>query len=276
MFVNLESFVIQSMQKQSQYLGDDAAVVEKCLYSQDAFFENIHFKREWLSAYEIGAKAMLVNLSDAIAMNAKPKFALVTLAFPKSTLKKDLSELMRGLHETAASFGCEIIGGDTIANTKIDLSITIISEGSAILERKGAKEGDLLAYTGTLGSVGKDLRYLLSGGKPRKNSKFTRPILRVKFIEKARPLLHGGMDISDGLLEDSKKLTKTINRSFFYDKNLSRMQKCSGEEYEMLVSFPARNLKALMRIAKATRTPLTVFGIIAKNKPVRVCKANHF
>ena len=274
--MNLESYVIEAMHKKSRYLGDDAAVVGSWLYSQDAFFENVHFKRAWLTPYEIGAKAMLVNVSDAIAMNAQPKFALLTLAFPKTYPKHDLNELMRGINETAFAHGCEVIGGDTIANCKLDLSITIIATSSKPLLRNSVKEANLLAFTGALGTSQKGLQALMRGGKARKSSRFIAPTLRAAFVKKARRFLSGGMDISDGLLEDSKKLTHTIRRSFRYDAKKVHRFGCSGEEYEMLVAFDRRHLKALKRIAVQTRTPLTVFGTIAKSQTVRRCKANHF
>ena len=77
-----EQYLIDSLS--SRYIGDDAAVVGDTLYSMDAFFEDTHFKREWMSMEQIGQKAMLVNISDAIAMNAKPKYALVTLSLPQA------------------------------------------------------------------------------------------------------------------------------------------------------------------------------------------------
>ncbi|MDR2342313.1 MAG: thiamine-phosphate kinase, partial [Campylobacteraceae bacterium] len=65
-----ESFVIS--QFQNEFIGDDGAVVGKWVYSKDIFAEDIHFKKEWLTLSQIAKKAMLVNISDAIAMNAKP------------------------------------------------------------------------------------------------------------------------------------------------------------------------------------------------------------
>ncbi len=77
----------------SKYIGDDAAVVGDTLYSMDAFFEDVHFKREWMSIEQIGRKAMLINISDAIAMNAEPKFALVTVSLPKDLTEAEIDEL---------------------------------------------------------------------------------------------------------------------------------------------------------------------------------------
>ena len=274
--MNKEAFVIQTFGNKSSFIGDDAAVVDTRLYSQDAFFENVHFKKAWMTPYQIGYKAMIVNISDAIAMNAQPRYALLTLAFPKNEPKQDIEDLMKGLSDAASLYDCEIIGGDTIANIKLDLSITIVSESKKVLRRNSVREGDLLAFTGRLGSVKKDMTRLFNSHKCSPNSRFMRPVLRQKFVSKAFRSINSGMDVSDGLYEDSKKLTATIGRRFKPNKKLSRRVVCSGEEYEMLVSVTPRKLKALKRVAQQTRTPLTVFAQVVRGKQRSFCKANHF
>lgn len=274
--MNIEDQIIRSFAAKSKLVGDDAAVVGSTLYSQDAFFEGVHFKRSWLTPFEIGYKAMMVNLSDAVAMNADPKFALLTLAIPSSLTFCQRTELIRGLRDAASLFKCEIIGGDTIANSKLDLSITIISQSKKPLYRHTVKEGDLLAFTGRLGQSKKDLNRLMRLGRIAKQSRFKRPVLRAAFIKKARKHLNGGLDISDGLLEDSRKLTQSIGRSFMTRCPVSKAEGCSGEEYEMLVSFSPKERKAVTRIAAQTRTPLAIFGKVKRCKKQKICRSNHF
>lgn len=274
--MNLETYTINTFQKDNGYIGDDAAVVGTVLYSQDAFFENVHFKTSWMNYYQIGYKAVVVNVSDAIAMNAQPMFALLTLALPKTMSKHDVFELSRGIKEACAFFKCEIIGGDTIANTKLDISITIVSHSKTVLRRETVKSGDLLAYTGTLGQSAKELKTLFRKGSISSKGRFVRPVLRQAFVRKARRLLNSGMDISDGLFSDVQKLSYKTHANVRFDKKISKAIGCSGEEYEMLVSFPKRHKKALLRIAKHTRTPLTLFGTMARTKKQHLCKANHF
>ena len=98
-------------QFKSGFIGDDGAVVGEDVYSMDAFFENVHFKREWMGLEQIASKAMLVNISDAIAMNAVPKFALLTVAIPPDFTKGELDELALGFNKTAKEYGITIIGG---------------------------------------------------------------------------------------------------------------------------------------------------------------------
>jgi len=110
--MNKEDFFIKQFSN-SKFIGDDGAVVpfegqgareegrEYFVYSTDAFFENVHFKREWMSLKQIARKAMLINISDAVVMNAVPKYALLTVAIPSSYSYGDLKELAKGFKEVA-------------------------------------------------------------------------------------------------------------------------------------------------------------------------------
>jgi len=260
----------------SKYIGDDAAVVGDTLYSMDAFFEDVHFKREWMSMAQIGRKAMLINLSDAIAMNAQPKFALVTVSLPKDITNAEIDELTLSLESTAKEYGCEIIGGDTVGGDKLHLSITIISKSDDPLLRSGLKEGDLLAFTGTLGESKRDLDALIRGEKISENSRFLEPVLRAVFIEKARPFLRVGMDISDGLYCDTNKLLDINKYGFNILKTIDDNTGFSGEEYEMLIGFKKEDLEAIKSLANELNLPLTVFAEVVQNKQRFPCKSHHF
>ena len=272
--MNLENYFIK--QFESTRIGDDGAIVKDSIYSKDAFFENVHFKLKWMTYYQVAQKAMMVNISDAIAMNAKPKYALLSVAMPKSITKKQMNDLASGFIQTANKFGIEIIGGDTISNTKLDITITIISQTKKPLLRKGMKVGHLLAYTGTLGKSTKDLKKLSNLGKIHKKSKFVNIQLRDKFIIKSSRLLSSGMDISDGLFSDLDKLASTCRVGFKFDSKILNKVGCSGEEYEMLVAFDKRYKKAVIRYSKVTRTPLSIFASASRVKYKNKCKANHF
>ncbi len=260
----------------SKYVGDDAAVVGDTLYSMDAFFEDTHFKREWMSIAQIGRKAMLINLSDAIAMNAQPKFALITVSLPHNVTEDQIDELMTSMDNTAKEYGCEIIGGDTIGGDKLHLSITIISKSDAPLLRTGLKVGDLLAYTGTLGESKRNLDALFRGEKIANDSRFFEPTLRADFIASARAFLRTGMDISDGLYCDTNKLLDINKYGFDAFEEIPPEIGHSGEEYEMLVSFAPEHYSDVMKIAEETNTPLTVFAKVAKNSDRYPCKSQHF
>ena len=272
--MNLENYFIS--QFKSKNIGDDGALINKYVYSKDAFFEDVHFKIKWMTHYQIAQKAMMINISDAIAMNAVPMYALLSVAMPKTITKKQMIDLASGFKDVAKKYSIEIIGGDTISNTKLDITITIISKTKKPLLRKGMRVGHLLAYTGVLGKSAKDLKTLINLGKIHKKSKFINITLREKFIIKTSKILSSGMDISDGLFSDLDKLASTCRVGFKFDTKITKNIGCSGEEYEMLVAFDKRDKKAMMRQAKLTRTPLTIFAKSTRNKYTNKCKAHHF
>jgi len=272
--IDKEHYLINKLS--SKYIGDDAAVIGDTLYSMDAFFEDVHFKREWMSMAQIGRKAMLINLSDAIAMNAQPQYALVTVSLPKDITNAEIDELTLSLESTAKDYGCEIIGGDTVGGEKLHLSITIISKSNDPLLRSGLKEGDLLAFTGTLGESKRDLDALFKGDKLSDNARFFEPTLRADFIAKARPFLRVGMDISDGLYCDTNKLLDINKYGFKILKTINDYTGLSGEEYEMLIGFKKENLEAVKSVAKALDLPLTVFAEVVQNKKRFSCESHHF
>jgi len=272
--LNLENYFISLFN--NNHIGDDAAVINNYVYSKDAFFENVHFKKEWLSYYQIARKAMLVNISDAIAMNAKPMYALLSVAMPKYMTKQEMKELANGFKDVAKYYNLEIIGGDTISNTKLDITITIISKVKKPLFRKGVKDNYLFAYTGRLGNSAKDLKKVFNKGKLHKKSKFIDIQLRTDFIKKSARFLKAGMDISDGLYSDLDKITSLNKIGIKFTTKIPKLVGCSGEEYEMLIAFDKRDEKTILRRASQSRTKLTIFAHATRNRYTNRCKAHHF
>ncbi len=258
------------------FIGDDAAVLGSMCVSQDAFFENVHFSRRWMRLYDIGRKAMLVNLSDAVAMNAVPRYALLTVAMPPSMNRAEMAELAKGLTDAAEAHGVRIVGGDTIANAKLDISVTILADCDRPLRREGLKEGDLLAYTGRLGTSARDLKRLMRGGRVSPRSRFLHPVLRTAFVARAARFLRVGMDISDGLFTDLRRLHETNRLGFRFFGPIPKDVGCSGEEYEMLVAFDPRQKERIERIARKTRTPLTIFAEAVRAPYRDPCRPHHF
>ena len=135
-----ENFTIECFG--NAYIGDDAAVLGKQVFSKDIFAENSHFKHGWLSLEEIGYKAMIVNFSDTIVMNARPKFALLGLSLPKNFSPQQIKELSVGINRACKEFGVKIIGGDTISSKILNISVSVIGElnGKAVLRKNGNTE----------------------------------------------------------------------------------------------------------------------------------------
>jgi len=269
-----ESFFIS--QFRSKYIGDDAAILKlsgKKAIASDSFFEGVHFKKEWMNCEEIGYKASLVNISDMIVMNAKPKYALLNIAFANEN-KTQLKALADGLKKAAVEFGYEIIGGDTIKSDKLAISITLIGDVKKEVTRR-AKAGEYVAFTGDLGSVAKELKRALRGAKPSKNSKFVKPRLKDRFFYKAARYITSACDISDGLYKELERISKISNVGYKFLKRIKKSNGCSGEEYEILFTFSKKNLKAVKNIAKITRTPITVFALTKRGRFKSICKEWH-
>lgn len=272
---NKEDYFIKQFSK-SKFIGDDGAVIGNYVYSMDAFFENVHFKREWMSLKQIAQKAMLVNISDAIVMNAKPKYALLSVAIPSEYTKKELDELAKGFKKIASTFGVEIIGGDTISNNKLDISVTIISTTKKPILRSGTNEGDLVCYTGKLGTTKKDLEKLLNNQEIDKKSKFIKPKLNPRFFYAAAPYIKSAMDISDGLFFELERLGKSNKLGFEFFKSIDKEIGCSGEEYEILFTFDPKDIKKIEKLAKKHKVKLNIFAQATKGKYSCECKGHHF
>lgn len=281
--MNKENYFIKQIANNT-FIGDDGAVIneklknknEKYIYSSDGFFQDVHFKTSWMSLKQIASKAMLVNISDAIAMNAKPKYALITIAIPKEYRKKDLKQLASGFKKIAKKYNIIIIGGDTISNIKLDISITIISTSTNPIYRSGTKIDDLVCHTGVLGKSKRDLERLFKNKKISKKSKFIKPKLKDKFFYEISPYVNSALDISDGLFFELERLGKINKLSFEFIHNIKDKVGCSGEEYEMLFTINPEYKNKVKKIAKKHKVKLNIFAKAIKGKYKNRCKSHHF
>lgn len=273
--MNKEEYFIKQFSN-NKIIGDDGAFIDGFVYSMDAFFENVHFKKEWMSLKQIAYKSMIVNISDAIAMNARPLYALLSVAIPKSYSNEDLQELAKGFKKAASEFGIEIIGGDTIANEKLDISVTIISKTSNPIFRNGIKKGEILCYTGKLGTTKKDLEKLFEDKKISKKSKFIKPILNPEFFYEISSYVTASLDISDGLFFELERLSKASKVGFEFFHKIDEEIGTSGEEYEILFSFNKKNLSKIKKIAKKHKIKLNIFAKAIKGEYRTDCKNHHF
>jgi thiamine-monophosphate kinase len=280
--LNKENYFIKQISNNS-FNGDDGAVVndvlsndEKYIYSSDGFFQNVHFKTSWMTLKQIATKSMLINISDAISMNAIPKYALITIAIPSTYNKNDLKILAKAFKKISKKYNIEIIGGDTLSNVKLDISITIISISNNPIYRSGTNINDLVCYTGTLGTCKKDLEKLFANKKISRKSKFLKPKLRDKFFYEISPYVNSALDISDGLFFELERLSKKNNVGFKFFKSINSSVGCSGEEYEMLFTINSKYKKQVRQIAKKHKLKLNIFAKSTKGKYKNRCKGHHF
>lgn len=177
-------------------VGDDTALVQtdrQLLVTVDMLMEGIHFDLSQCSPVQVGRKAMNVNLSDIAAMAGTPKFAVVAVAIPKGRSPDFGKELFRGLQEAAQAFDVAVVGGDTnrsVSDVAVSVTVFGVPSPKGPLTRSGAKPGDAIFVTGTLG-------YSLQG----KHLDFT-PRVREAALLHQRYDLTSMMDLSDGLASD--------------------------------------------------------------------------
>lgn len=193
-------------------IGDDCAMVQTplnqaLLITTDTLVSGVHFLKE-TAAYDIGFKSLAVNLSDLAAKGAEPAWITLALTLPEAD-ETWLKEFSTGLLELASRFNVQLIGGDL---TKGPLTITIQAMGFAphnqAIRRNGAKPGDLIYVTNTLGDAALGLSFLkksITITKPYQNylvERLCQPEPRISIGKQIRGIAHASIDISDGLSAD--------------------------------------------------------------------------
>jgi thiamine-monophosphate kinase len=149
-------------------IGDDAAVYRVSddtvhVVTTDVLIEGIHFDRTFMPMEHLGFKAISVNVSDVVAMNASPRYATVSLGIPESASVEMLQTLYTGIREACNAYDMTVVGGDTSGGHSLSLSVTVIGEAKEpdIVSRGGATVGDKLCVTGDIGASYAGLKVLL-------------------------------------------------------------------------------------------------------------------
>src|SRR5689334_1283037 len=198
-------------------IGDDAAVLaapdSRVVATTDLLVEGRHFRRDWSSAADIGAKAAAQNLADVAAMGAVPVALLVGFAAPGDLALTWARELVAGIAAECARAGATVAGGDVSGAGSVVLAVTALGDlaGRAPVTRAGARPGDVLAYAGVLGESAAGLALLEAG--------LTRPAPLIAAHRRPAPPYRAGpeaaalgatamIDVSDGLLADAGHLAR--------------------------------------------------------------------
>lgn len=254
-------------------IGDDAAVIEvpagsRLVASTDASIENVHFRRAWLRPSEIGYRAAVAALSDLAAMAATPIAMLVAMSVP-ARWREDVGSIADGIGEAARLFEAAIVGGNLTGGGELALTMTVLGAAAQPLGRDGAKPGDSLYVTGTLGGARGAVRAWESGRipTPEQRLRFARPTARLR---EARWLAEHGataaIDISDGLAADLGHLASASGVEAHIELAAIPVESgvtpydaaASGEDYEIVVA--ARGPIDAHAFAAAFGVPLTRIG----------------
>jgi thiamine-monophosphate kinase len=266
-------------------IGDDAAVVEtgaQAVVTTDTLVEGIHFRRDWGPPALLGRKAMSVNLSDVAAMGGTGRYATVSLCLPADLPVAFVDELYDGLLQRAAEAGVDIVGGNLSATPgPLTIDVTVIGQAPRPLLRAGAKAGDRVVVTGTLGAAAAALHFfetgLRLGADGRLIAEGRWPTAIREAIERClsaqldpRPplafaralgetnLAHAAMDLSDGLSGDLLALCQESDVSAWVDASAlpvdpaaARLEKEGGDNGFSLALHGGEDYQLLLAVAPA-------------------------
>jgi thiamine-monophosphate kinase len=278
-------------------LADDAAVLapppgHDLVLTADAVIGSVHFFPED-AADMVAKKALRVNLSDLAAKGAKPLGFLLTLALPKSAAEGWVDLFARGLGTDAELYECPLLGGDSV-RTAGPVAVSITALGTVphgtMVRRSGAKPGDAVLVTGTIGdaTLGLELRDVVTAAKRWKlDNKYQYHLIRRYLLPQPRNALAealrvnatAAMDISDGLVGDLGKLCEASEASAEIEVAKVPLSEAAGavvalesvaiekvltggDDYEIVCTVPPDRIEAFRAAAATARVPVTEIGRI--------------
>jgi thiamine-monophosphate kinase len=277
--------------------GDDAAVIEPergtlDVVTTDALIEDVHFDRDFTPPNAIGFRALAVNLSDLAAMGAQPRAAVLSLVLPDGLPLSELDEVLDGLLGLANTYKVAVVGGN-IARSPGPLMLNMTLLGSVgrrrILSRTGARPGDEVYVTGTLGAAAVGLAMLRdhadATGEAVERYLRPEPRVRIGMLLGRTRAASACLDLSDGLSTGLQQLAESSGFGIAVDtttvpvpQEVIRWHKERGtqkatialadsDDYELLFTVRPANrgrLRAVQRNCQGI--PLTRIGVVTKDR----------
>jgi thiamine-monophosphate kinase len=279
-------------------VGDDTAILDigsgyELLATCDVQVEGRHFIRGVGTPEQLGRRALAINLSDIAAMGGEPLFALISLLLPPTLEVAFLDGVYTGLREEGRVFGVAIVGGN-ISGIRAELVIDItllgrVRTGTA-LRRDGARPGDVVLVTGSLGTAAAGLALIMQPDVPvpaeartAVSRAFHEPVPRIREgqVLAQTAMVTAAIDISDGLSGDVAHICERSNVGVIVQeaalpvadatrtvaehlgRSVADLALHGGEDYELLFTAPPSAVPAVMRaVQQATGTPVTAIGTI--------------
>jgi thiamine-monophosphate kinase len=291
--------------------GDDAAVVagsrnERLVVTTDASVEGVHFSRAYSTPADIGHRALAVNLSDLAAMGATPRWALLSLVLPGSMHETEVEAIVDGMAALAIRHGVSVIGGN-MTRTDGPLIVDVTAGGEVgprkWLTRSGAKPGDDVYVSGTIGGAAAGLEMLrgaevrgagVRGAGVRSTeciARHQRPEPRVKLgvaVARARAAT-AAMDLSDGLADALEQVADASGVGVVIEAGLLPIDPCArewwaadgadpvmaalsgGDDYELMFAVRRKSASAFRAVTRrVAQPPLTKIGEFTKDPRDRI------
>ena len=304
-------------------LTDDAAMLtpppgHALVVTADAIVGGVHFFPDD-PPDAIAKKALRVNLSDLAAKGAKPAGFVLTLALSRGVGDDWLKGFARGLGADAKAYDCPLFGGDTVYTPgPVTISITAFGSvpKSTMVKRSGARAGDHVIVTGTIGDAALGLKLRKKRGAAKRwkldtamqrhlLARYLVPQPRNALAEALRLHASAAMDVSDGLVGDLGKLcrasgvgaevdvarvplSKAALAALVADPKTTETMLTGGDDFEVVATVPPRKLKSFLAAARRAGVPATGIGRITArtgarflgpdNRPLRFARASfsHF
>jgi len=265
-------------------IGDDCAALNVssdrlCLITTDMLVDGTHFDLKRCGIWDVGRKAIACSISDVAAMGCQATVAVVSICFPNHTAERFAKELYKGIWDIANKYNIEIVGGDIISgDSPLCISVTMLGrdEGLKPVLRSGAKVGDMILVTGTLGGslLGKHLRF--------------EPRLKEGLILNKNFTIHAMIDISDGLTADLNHILEESRvGAILYEDQIPvseaavKMAEKSGntplyhalsdgEDYELLFTLSKGQAKKVVKSPLFERGTFSCIGEIIKGPGIEM------
>ncbi len=284
-------------------IGDDAAVLEPArnrleVVTTDALVEGIHFDRSFTPPSAIGHRALAVNLSDLAAMGATPRAALLSLALPSAFRIDDLSEFLDGFLALAERHRVSLVGGN-VSRSPGPLFVDLTAIGAVrrrrVLQRSGARPGDDMWVSGTIGGAGAGLASLLRHHESSPEwmspcaDRYLRPEPRIRLGRSlaGNRAASSCVDLSDGLSDGVRQLAAASGvgavvetsaipiepsaRRWFEAEGRDPVEAAlaAGDDYELLFTAPPKYRSRVTAIARVDG-PLTRVGTMTADARVMI------
>jgi len=277
-------------------IGDDAAVLEPErnhfeVLSVDALVEGVHFDRGFTPPDAIGHRALAVNLSDLAAMGASPRAALLSFVLPDTLAVDDFDQMVDGLTKLAAEHRVYIAGGNlTRSPGPLVLDITVMgtSKPRRVLTRRGARPGDEVFVTGSVGAAAAGLQMLRSGATGDnacvRRYLYPEPRLRAGLLLARNRAAAACIDLSDGLADGVHQLGAMNGVGIAVEASAIPVEPCAhqwfeshgtdallsavtgGDDYELL--FAVRPRRTRLAAGLQRDVPFTRIGVVTANPEV--------
>jgi thiamine-monophosphate kinase len=292
-----------------QGIGDDCAVLSLDngnyqVLTTDALVETVHFNLKTHTPEQLGWKTMAVNISDIAAMGGQPKFAVLSLGIPKSVPVNFLDRFYKGINRASQKYKVALVGGDTVASPRhLFINLALLGETlkKKVFTRSGARPGDRIFVTGTLGDSALGLKILESPKKKWKGSeahkkkliqRHLKPEPRVEaadWLARSKYKVTSMIDISDGLTQDLGHILEAgkvgaelfeeqipiskplLKYSLINGLQATELALTGGEDYELLFTLDPEDVNNLdtESITKVDQ-PVTQIGVITAKKGFRL------